>query len=275
MLFQALDENRLLYSLSFESQIGSLVPSPIPQIQENDRSLLPSPIPQIQNNDMALLFLPMKDISNDNVSIEIKSTTQDIALWSNIKKKQKKLLRKKRKSLCTKIKKCHSKLDKDNILRTMQVHFIKFIVKYINEILYYFGFEDKFYQIAYNYKRDIKSSFFNDLKNNTIGSVLRQKISSKYKKDEDINSKLYDKLINNDIIKHFLSEKYIDLFNKIYYKNKKEIKYADVIIYLSKDVKTFGDFVNNKKYDSLYRERIIEVVEKNYLPPKIKFTTSH
>ena len=322
MLFQELDEINLLYSQSFESQIGSLVPSLIPQIkdndrslvpsfipqikdndrslvpsfipqiqdndrslvpsfipqiQDNDRSLVPSFIPQIQDNDRSLLFLPMKEISNDNVTIEIKSTSQDNILKNIINKKQTKLLRRKRKALCIEIKKFHSKFDKDNILRTMQVHFITFIVNYINEILSYFGFKDndKFYQISYNFKKNIKKSVFNDLKNNSIGNVLRQKISSKYKKDEDTNIKLYDKLINNDIIKEFLSENYINLFNKIYYKNKKEIKYGDKNIYLSKDVKTFEDFVNNKKYDDLYRERIIKAVENNFLPPKVKFITTH
>ena len=305
LLFQELDENRLLYSLPFESQIGSLVPSPIPQIQDNDRSLVPtpipqtqnndrslvpspiskiqdnerslvpSPIPQTQNNDRSLLFIPMKEISVDNVTIEIKSTTLDNTLKPNINKKQTKFLKRKRESLCIKIKKPHSKFEKDNILRTIQVHFIKFIVIYINEILYYYGFEDKFHQIAYRCKKNIKKPIFNDLKNNTIGSVLCQKISSKYKKDEDTNIKLYYKLINNDTIKHFLSENYINLFNNIYYTNKKEIQYDGKIIYLSKEVKTFKDFVNNKNYDDLYRERIIKAVENNYLPPKVKFITTH
>ena len=252
MLFQEFDEKVFLYSLSFESQIGSLVPPLTHQIQ---------------------------DISNDNITIDIKSTNQDKELKQIINKNQIKYLRRKRKTLCKKIKKVHSKFDKDNILRTIQVHFFTFIIKYINEVLYSFGIEEKFYPVSYKIKRDIKRSNFNDLKNKTIGKILSQIISKKfwkiYKKDKDINIKLYDKLIKDDNIKHFLSEKYINLFNNIYYQNKKEIKYADRTIYLSKDVKTFEDFVNNKKYDDKYRENIKKAVENNYLPTKIKFITKH
>ena len=129
-------------------------------------------------------------------------------------------------------KKTHSKLDKDNILRTIQVHFITFIINFINEILSFFRFEEKFCYIRYNCKKDIKKSYFNELKNKTIGSILRQKISKRYKKDENINIKLYDKLIKNNIIKDILSEKYINVFNNIFYQNQKEIVIDDKIIYL-------------------------------------------
>ena len=60
MLFQEFDEKLDLYSLSFESQIGPLVPSLIPQNQNNERSVL---------------SLPMKEIYNDNITIEIKNAT--------------------------------------------------------------------------------------------------------------------------------------------------------------------------------------------------------
>ena len=108
---------------------------------------------------------------------------------------------------------------------------------------------------------------------------MRQIISKKYRKiykeNKEINIKLYDKFIKDDNIKHFLSEKFINLFNNIYYQNKKEIKYADRNIYLSKDVKTFEDFMNNEKYNDKYRENIKKTVENNYLPSKIKFITKH
>ena len=259
MLFQEFDEQLVLNSLSFESQIRSLVSSLVPQNQNNERSLL---------------FLPMKEIYNDNITIEIKSTTQDNILENNTNKEFKKYIRRKRKDPSIKNKKCHSKLDKDNILRTIQVHFISFIINFVNEILLLSGFEDKFYSISYNCKKKIKKSYFNDLKIRTIGSILSQKISKKYKKDENTNIKLYDKLIKNNIIKDFLSKQYINVFNNIYYRNKKEIKIDDKIIYLSK-VKTFEDFINNEKYDNNYRERIKQAIESNYLPPRIKFKTTH
>ena len=264
MLFQGFDENRVLCSLSCESQIESLA---LPLIH------------QIQNNAMPILSLSTIEVFNDNITIEIKSTNQSNILEQTIIRKQINNLRRERKTLCKKLRKFHSKLDKDNILRTIQVHFFTFIIKYINEVLYSFGIEEKFYPVSYKIKRDIKRSNFNDLKNKTIGKILSQIISKKfwkiYKKDKDINIKLYDKLIKDDNIKHFLSEKFINLFNNIYYQNKKEIKYADRNIYLSKDVKTFEDFMNNEKYNDKYRENIKKTVENNYLPSKIKFITKH
>ena len=255
MLFQEFDEQLVLNSLSFESQI---------------RSLIPSLAPQNQNNERSLLSLPMKEIYNDSLTIEIKSTTQDNILENNTNKEYTKFIRRKRKDPSIKNKKCHSKLDKDNILRTIQVHFFSFIIKFINEILLHSGFEDKFYSISYKCKKDIKKSHFDKLKNRTIGSIISQKISKKYKKDENTNIKLIT--FKNNIIKNFLSKQYINVFNNIYYQNKKEIKIDDKIIYLSK-VKTFEDFINNEKYDNNYRERIKQAIESNYLSPKIKFTT--
>lgn len=242
MSLNELNQNIPLYSL-FEYCI---LPSEqkIPQFDAIS-VLLPEDFPQINKN-----------FFDDNLILE-----------TNDSNEEKKIIGKKRPFHCEKNKKIHTKYEIDNVLRTIQVHYSnKFIINFINEILYFFGIEGKFYNIDYKYIKNIKKDKFKNLKAGNIGTFLCQKISPKFKKiDKDNNINLYKKLIKNDIINKILSENYIKLFKEIYFQNKREINYCGLKITLSTKVKTFNDFLNNEKYDKQYREKIIKAVENNYL----------
>ena len=172
--------------------------------------------------------------------------------------------------------KIHDKYFEDNILRKIQVHYINFIRFYINEILEILGFKVKFYDINYNIKKITNKNNISLLKSLSISDILCQNISRKfrktYKQNKNINKIIFNKVINNDIIKGIVSEKYERLFKYVYLQNKKCININGKNIFLKK-IKTFEDLLKNDKdfsTNSLYREKINEVIKKKYVKEYFK-----
>ena len=169
--------------------------------------------------------------------------------------------------------KTHSKYDKDNIIRKIQVHFLNFLVSFINEILLNLGIGKKFLNINYKNKKKVKKQYVELLKSQEIGQILRQNISTKYRRqyiiDNEKNNKVYLEVIKNDNIRKILSETYINIFRNYYYKNKREINDYGLNIKLSNNVKTYQDFLELYKEDNGNIERINNVVKKCYLPKKL------
>lgn len=172
--------------------------------------------------------------------------------------------------------KIHDKYFEDNILRKIQVHYINFIRFYINEILEILGFKVKFYDINYNIKKITNKTNISLLKSLSISDILCQNISRKfrktYKQNKNINKIIFNKVINNDIIKDIVFQKYERLFKDVYLKNKKCININGQNIFLQ-TVKTFEDLLKKDKDFStnrLYREKINEVIEKYYFKKYFK-----
>ena len=170
-------------------------------------------------------------------------------------------------------KKIHSKYDYDNIIRKVQVHFQNFLVSFINEILLNFGYNKKFLKIDYKNKKNVKKENVEKMKSIEIGQILRQNISTKYKRqykvDKDKNNKLYLEIIKNDSIKKILSETYINIFRNFYYINKRDLIDYGLNITLSNNVKTYQDFLEEQKEDGVIIEKIKNMVKKCYLPRKL------
>ena len=168
----------------------------------------------------------------------------------------------------------HDKHTSDNILRKIQVHYISFIVSFINEILKKFNFKQRFLNLTYSFKKNINKEFINYLKTEDIGKILCNKISGKYKKDENINKNIYDEIIQkNEIIKKIFSEKYSLLFKNIYYKSNKLINLSEYglnkNIILSEDVKMFKDLlkdIEKKNTDKEYIKNIKICATKHFFP---------
>ena len=169
--------------------------------------------------------------------------------------------------------KCHSKYAYDNIIRKIQVDFLNFLVSFINEILINLGIKKKFFKIKYKNKKDVKKENVANLKSKEIGQILRQNLSTKYRKkykdDKEKNNKLYLEVIKYDSIKKILSEKYINIFRNLYYKNKRDLNDYGLNIKLSNKIKTYQDLLDKNSNESKYVEKINKVVEKYYLPQKL------
>ena len=99
----------------------------------------------------------------------------------------------------------HDKFTIDNILRKIQVHYLNFIVTFINLILEMLGFKIKLFYLNYNLKKNICKSNIKFLKNCTLREILSNQISGKYKKvNKDENENILQTIINCPILKKIL-----------------------------------------------------------------------
>ena len=166
----------------------------------------------------------------------------------------------------------HDKLSKDNILRKIQVHYISFLVKYVNRIIKTKLKLDKKYlfsDLSYSFKSNVSKKFMQSLKSITIGDLLKNKASSKHKKIDpnlDIeNDKIYEKVYNSDEgIAELLKINYLYFFQQVYasflfeknteltkkYKIPKTIHNFEKLITCELE----NDEVNGKKYVNKIRE---------------------
>jgi hypothetical protein len=169
--------------------------------------------------------------------------------------------------------KIHDKYRIDNILTKIQVHYLSFIISFINDILKNLHFKQRFLDLDYKYKRNIKKNFAISLKTKNIKDIICNKITSKFKKDENSNSSIYNEIKENKVLNKLLSENYLLLFKKIYYRSSKIVNLReyglDKDIILSSDVKMFEDLL--KDIDCLdvnkeYKKKIIQCVNNNYFP---------
>ena len=163
------------------------------------------------------------------------------------------------------------KFGTDNILTKVNGHFINFLVNFINILLGIFDIDEKFIKIDYKYKKKVTKKDFSNLKDSVIGEILKQYISPKFttlKKEK--NSELYKKIETIPSINKIFSEKYIDIFKNIYYKNERiiNIKKDDknIVIKLPRnEVKLFEDLIEKNKEDHLYIERLKDLVFNEFI----------
>ena len=174
--------------------------------------------------------------------------------------------------------KIHDKNTIDNVLRKIQGHYISFIVLYINDILKNLDYKEQFYKLDYIFKRNIKKEFIDSLKMKNIGEILCNKISHKYKKDEKTNRYIFDKIIKkksevNKVLFKILSENYLEVFWKIYYKNCKVVNLKeyglDKEILLSDKVKNYKDLLKENEDDinKEYKKYLNNCVELKFKIP--------
>ena len=171
----------------------------------------------------------------------------------------------------------HKYFAADNCLRIIKVHYLSFIVSYINEILRQLQYKQKFYKLNYEFTKKAKIYENNSLKNNTIGQIISKDISNKYKyKNSDYNKKLFETLINNKNNKYnyalmnILSENYLELFKNIYFKSQKTIylgKYGlDIKINLSNKVNMFKDLLlKYGKNDKRFYINMYACIKRNFI----------
>ena len=115
--------------------------------------------------------------------------------------------------------KIHNKYFDDNILRKINVHYLNFIISFLNEVLSKCNIDDKFYENG-KYKKIINKKNFNSIKNETIAQILVQDANLKFK-NKSKNRELLDKIqnYNIEVLNRILSKKYISIFKELYYNN--------------------------------------------------------
>ena len=167
----------------------------------------------------------------------------------------------------TKRKKEHDKFEKDNVMRKINIHFISFIVKFVNYNIKKLlsNKHPLFANLSYDFKKNINNNTFKELKSKTIGEVLKNEGSNKNKRNmnyqKDENEKLFNSL-HESVLKDLLDINYIQFFRQVYMqapgKNELEVlkRYN-----IPKNILFFDDFIKSevekdKINGELYRERL-------------------
>ena len=159
----------------------------------------------------------------------------------------------------------YNKYSFDNILRKIQVHFISFIIQFINLVLLELGYRDKFYNINYSLKTNVNKRNIEKLKISNIGYILSQKISLKYKKDAKRNQIIYEKLKNNPILSNIFSYNYKDFFKDFYYNKESNLNLNKFGLNINlkhkygTKIKMYND-LKEKNKDSEYIKKLDECV---------------
>lgn len=176
----------------------------------------------------------------------------------------------------TKEKRPPRKNDRDNIQSKVQVHYMTFIVNFMNCLLILFGIEKEFQHIDYASKKATNFDNSEKLKMQRLEDILKLKRSNRYEKsDKDHNENLYEEIKDFPVIKNLLKENYLTFFQEVYYKSERIIslkKYgSDEILCLDEKTQTYQDKVKSfedPNYEKIYDDYVNEL----YFHKKINFT---
>ena len=150
----------------------------------------------------------------------------------------------------------HNRADFDNLQTKIQVHFINFLINFINDIAHtiFNSNNISFKDINYQAKKKINHSYIINIFQKSIKDIITEDITKKYKtlkKQLDYNKKLYNQLTEHSKwFKGFLEKKYIDFFHLYYYNKNKPLDIVTIngkIIVVSKKTKSFHHLLNKEK----------------------------
>ena len=160
----------------------------------------------------------------------------------------------------------HDKYEVGNVLTKIQVHYFKFLINYINDMIKkYIPNRKKFKQISYAIKKNINRENIKELKATQIKVILQKEISLKSQKDKNYNKNIYDKinkLIENDSTLNWINDifemNYLEFLKKFYIDNNEK----DITI--SKETKSFNDLLEKNKNDNKMKENLKRVGKNIY-----------
>jgi len=160
----------------------------------------------------------------------------------------------------------HLSTDEDNILTKIQVHFLKFLIYFLNDCLFDNYKKNKicFKKFAHKVTSKVSSNHFNKMKNSTIYEILTETpISTKYKDNKNTNIELVNDLNQIDWFHKLFGLKFMELFYA-YYNERKQLQKIFLFnreILLSNDTKSYYFLLEKNKKEN---RNIIEITENNY-----------
>lgn len=223
-----------------------------------------------EKNENEELFFIKKQIFTDNKIEPLPST--DSQSKNNNNNNLLNLLKKKK----TKRKNSHTKFEKDNAMRKINIHYISFIVKFVNFNIKKLISKNHplFSNLCYNFKQKLNNNNFNELKNKTIGEVLKNEGSNKNKRNvvfyKDHNEKVFDSVYKT-ILKDLLDINYIEFFRNVYSRISNE-KFMDFCkkYKIPKKILFFEDFIQkevqkDKINGEQYKERLKSLSKSEFI----------
>ena len=146
----------------------------------------------------------------------------------------------------------HNALDQDNIIRKIQVHFLSFIIYFVNDLVQTILPNKKelnFKNINYELKKTVNHAYMEKLKSKNIGEILQFNASPKNKKFESsINLKTYELICNLcPFLKQFFEISYLEMFKLYYTKTTREFNVGNYQVHLSQRTRLFIDLINKNQ----------------------------
>ena len=175
-------------------------------------------------------------------------------------------------------KKTHNRFSIDNLLIKIKNHSLSLVAPFLNDILKKLSIKEEFYQLSHKFKKNIKNNYFSEEKKKTLGEIICNKISPKYKHDENENQRIFGKVKNHEIFKKILNMDYITFFRRYYMESKKCINLKDYglqnEVILSKKCKMYNDLIkgiknSNNEDNENYIKSIKKCINKNYMKKKL------
>ena len=229
-----------------------------------------------KNNQLEIDDINYEDLYLINISEKKNDSTSNSV--AKMKSSHNIFLTKKRKNKKSKRKKGHSKFEKDNVMRKLNIHFISFIVKYVNHNIQRLISKKHplFTNLCYDFKKKINNNFFNELKNKTLGEILKNEGSNKNKRNiiyqKDENEKIFNSVYKTSL-KDLLDINYTEFFRHVY-KSKAHENQKFLDIYKKykapKNILFFDDFINkemkkDKINGELYKERLKYISNREFI----------
>ena len=221
----------------------------------------------IPNKNNKFLFLVIKNKKETN---NLFKTIKSISFFTTLKKKRGK------KSVSNKVLYEHTPFKNDNKMIKIQVGYISFLIKFINEVIEKkLNLNNNFIDIDYNFKSKIKKEFRKKLNKKRIKDIItKAPISPKFSTyNENYNKNVYNKLLSlgNNVVLDILNKRFLFFFKDIYYKNVTKFNlslfgFESFEIQLPSDTKMFKDLkMNNTKEDSsLYKVEMEQCAQKYF-----------
>jgi hypothetical protein len=235
-------------------------------------------IPQSSEIAYEELYLIKKEQAIDKKNENTFPTSEDKIESNEINYLSKKSKMCNRKS---KRKKEHSKFEKDNIMRKLNIHFISFMVKYVNFNIQKIISKNHplFINLSYEFKKKLNNSTFAELKNMNLGEILRNEGSWKNKRnliyESDYNERIF-KSVYKTSLKDLLDTNYIKFYREVYASSSFiDKKYLDIYV-APKNILFFNDFLEkeiqkNKLDGELYKKRLIYLSKKEFVKEGFPF----
>lgn len=221
-------------------------------------------------------ILELYDIGLSFKQIIISQTIESVSTKTKpnfiTKKKEKKDFKKKRgREKATDIERIeHDSNSYDNIITKIQVHFLNFLISFLNDAIdSIFEKNKNIHFVKFNYaeKSNRKNEHLTKMKSSTIKDLLLNiDISLKYKKfEKNINKKLVEKLDQFPFFQQVFKMNFLKLFY-YYYNNKQPFEQKLLIfdqeIILSEKTKSFYNLLDKNQE---LEENIMNVIEFEYL----------
>ena len=276
------------YELKTDENYNNHISLPFNQEKIQKETYLLNNSDIIKNYSNILLYdkicpLEYDDISNEdlyfiNKQLSLDKKNETISSTDAKSKNNQELMlsQKRNKDNKTKRKKEHSKFEKDNVMRKLNIHYISFIVKYVNyNIIKLISKKHPlFTNLSYDFKKKLNNSTFNELKNKTIGEVLKNEGSNKNKRnityEKDDNEKVYNSVYPT-ILKDLLDINYIQFFRQVYTRGSKDNTHDIYKNYKTpKNILFFDDFLKkeiqrDKINGELYKERLKYISKSEFI----------